>query len=134
MKPYRTIGNALAKINRQETTHHDLAHSPRPGTYRENVLSPTVLCKRIGDGTKSIAHPHGHRKYTIREVARLQDFPDKHVFSKPWVSAHRQIGNAVPPSVAKAMMTVLKESLEETDAVVRGRCNQLLSRMDRSPG
>lgn len=43
------------------------------------------------------------RYYTVRESARIQTFPDDYVFSASWTESMRQIGNAVPVKLAKAV-------------------------------
>lgn len=48
-------------------------------------------------------HPHENRFITPREAARLQGFPDWFMFSGPLTSAQRQIGNAVPVQLARAL-------------------------------
>lgn len=58
---------------------------------------------------------HFHYKYnrvpTARESARLQSFPDSFTFVGGKGSQLRQIGNAVPPLMAKALATILKKHL-----------------------
>ena len=69
----------------------------------------------------NFVHPFQHRNFTPREGARLQSFPDTYVFcGKPTVVSHKlltregriaerhlcqyaQIGNAVPPILARAV-------------------------------
>ncbi|ODQ56263.1 S-adenosyl-L-methionine-dependent methyltransferase [Saitoella complicata NRRL Y-17804] len=67
-------------------------------------------------------HPDG-RRFTLREVARLQSFPDDHLFP-PEISNRsigRMIGNAVPPWFAKAYLEEVRKTLEETDRQPRIR-------------
>jgi DNA (cytosine-5)-methyltransferase 1 len=47
-------------------------------------------------------HPEQHRALTLREGARLQGFPDAFRFTGNRDAVRRQIGNAVPPPLAKA--------------------------------
>ncbi len=57
-------------------------------------------------------HPTEHRPITHREAARLMGFPDDFVFKGSKIEIARQIGNAVPPPLAGALSTLVKESLD----------------------
>ena len=60
------------------------------------------------------AHPTQNRCITAREGARLQGFPDDFRFFGPKKDVARQIGNAVPPPLAKAIgVTLLKALIAE---------------------
>ena len=52
--------------------------------------------------SRTYYHPIEARYLTIREVAAIQSFPPHFRFSGSYTSMYRQIGNAVPPQVAKA--------------------------------
>ena len=49
---------------------------------------------------------------TVRMVARLQGFPDDWQFAGAKTSAYRQVGNAFPPPVAKAIALEVRKCLE----------------------
>ncbi|MBC3494435.1 DNA cytosine methyltransferase [Pseudomonas sp. SWRI100] len=57
------------------------------------------------------AHPVEHRSITLREGARLQTFPDDFSFDGNREEVARQIGNAVPPVLAKALGNSVIEAL-----------------------
>ena len=66
--------------------------------------APTVTAR--GDnkgGVVILPHPNGLRRMSCREIATVQSFPLDYVFSGPGSSIYRQIGNAVPPLLAKAV-------------------------------
>ena len=52
-------------------------------------------------------HPYQDRFITPREAARLQDFPDLHIFCGPTTSVQKQIGNAVPVGLSRALASHL---------------------------
>lgn len=61
-----------------------------------------------------ITHPVENRRYSVRECARIQSFPDDFSFNGiPLQSQYKVIGNAVPPIlgwvIAKALLNVLSE-------------------------
>lgn len=57
-------------------------------------------------------HPVKQRALSIREAARLQTFPDSFVFCGTKDSQYQQVGNAVPPILAKAIAERLCEYLD----------------------
>ena len=58
-------------------------------------------------------HPFLNRAITPREAARLQSFDDEFVFIGAKVQIRQQIGNAVPPLMAKAIADKIYEELGE---------------------
>lgn len=48
-------------------------------------------------------HPTLDRTLTIREVARIQTFPDEHIFVGPIINRGKQVGNAFPPLLASVI-------------------------------
>lgn len=68
------------------------------------IPAPTVTAR--GDdrgGVVILPHPNGRRRMTGRELATVQGFPPNYVFEGRLSSVYRQIGNAVPPILARAI-------------------------------
>ena len=60
-----------------------------------------------------ITHPFEDRRFTIREIARIQSFPDNFNFPyKTIANAYKVIGNAVPPVFAWVIAKALEKHLE----------------------
>lgn len=61
-------------------------------------------------------HPDEPRVITVREGARLQGFPDAHLFHPTVWHSFRMIGNSVSPIMAKAIFGAVKAKLETTQS------------------
>ncbi len=57
-------------------------------------------------------HPEQHRVVSVRECARSQGFPDTYRFYGNILDKHRQVGNAVPPPLARAIGLEVKKCVE----------------------
>lgn len=73
--------------------------------------SKTIVSHLAKDGNSYI-HPDQTRSITQREAARIQSFPDSHVFCGTPTDQWIQIGNAVPPALAYAIGCRLMDFLE----------------------
>lgn len=88
---------------RDRKDHTDRIHPDRP--------SGTVLVGSGAGGGRPFIHPIEHRHITVREAARLQSFPDWWEFHGGPTAAYRQVGNAVPPLMAKAVAVEILNAL-----------------------
>lgn len=71
--------------------------------------------KTIDTGHRNHFHYQYNRVPTIRENARLQSFPDDFVFTGTKTQQNRQVGNAVPPLLGKALGKILFDIIEDKD-------------------
>lgn len=87
--------------------------------HRYHVLEPnepstTIIAHLYKDGNRFIHYDSSQqRTITVREAARLQSFPDDFEFVGSRGNAYQMIGNAVPPRLARAIASAVKELLEE---------------------
>ena len=68
------------------------------GFFSTTVTNPEPMGKQ-----GRVLHPEQHRVVTVRECARSQGFPDSFRFAGTIMDKHRQIGNAVPPTMGQAI-------------------------------
>ena len=77
---------------------------------RYNSKKPSLT---INTGHRSHFHYKWNRIPTVRESARLQSFPDDFIFYGNKSQQYRQVGNAVPPLLGKAIAEQLKKYLQD---------------------
>ena len=79
-----------------------------------DMQSPTIDTRFDTPADGQTSHPFLNRAITPREAARIQSFPDKYFFLGKKKEVTKQIGNAVPPLLAKAIgEQILKSYMNE---------------------
>lgn len=116
LKPWRTVRDALVGLPEptmnSSSTFHDHVFQPGAKVYKGHTGSPLDLpAKTLKAGDHGV--PGGEnmmvlldgrvRYFSVRESARLQTFPDGYRFHGSWTETMRQLGNAVPVTLAQKM-------------------------------
>ena len=73
------------------------------GRLKWDSVSPTIDTRFDASSNGTNNHPFLNRAITPREAARIQSFDDKFIFLGTKVNIREQIGNAVPPLMAKGI-------------------------------
>lgn len=81
------------------------------GRLRWSYQSPTIDTRFDTPSNGTNSHPVLNRAITPREAARIQSFPDDFIFLGKKTYITKQIGNAVPPLLAKAIAETIKKQV-----------------------
>ena len=108
--PYNMLSSRFKKIADDPKRYH------APKFFRRfafGEINGTITASAQPENC-GITHPVENRRYSVRECARIQSFPDNYSFGAiPLQSQYKVIGNAVPPVlgwiVARALLNVLPE-------------------------
>lgn len=108
----------------------------KTGFYRRLRIdepSPTLVTSPI-QKSSLFGHPFQHRPLSVREYARIQQFPDDWNIEGSLYAQYRQIGNAVPVGLGKAIGEVLF-SLSQNNHFIHTRrikSNPILKKLDET--
>ena len=119
--PYTTIYQAIDPIPRNAPNHEKdyYAEEEVKTAYDGDKIGRTVTCK----GPDPRHHPNGFRPLTVREAAVLQTFKHDHPFGTGLTKTRlmQQIGNAVPPLLAKKLFLQIRNTLQAFDITEEAR-------------
>lgn len=121
----KTTNTAMERFRvlKQGQNFHSLDDALKTNTYTDVARTQNTIYLRLNydepSGTvvnvrKSMwIHPTQDRAISVREAARLQTFPDSFVFCGSKDKQYQQVGNAVPPIMAKSIAEKLAQILEK---------------------
>lgn len=109
--PYEHLAPRFKRIRDNMKKYHS------PNFYRR--FSRNEICGTITASAQpencGIVHPVENRRFTIREIARIQTFPDDYVFIddslKNITAMYKVIGNAVPVNMANAIALAIMQQV-----------------------
>ena len=89
-----------------------------PNFYRRfarHEINGTITAAATPENS-GILHPIENRRYSVREIARIQSFPDDYIFIGDSLSSkYKIIGNAVPPKLGKVIGDSIVRQLTELE-------------------
>lgn len=129
----KTTNTAMERFQalKQGQNFHALDKKLKENTYTDASRTQNTIylrlkyddpCGTVVNVRKSMwIHPTLDRAISVREAARLQTFPDSYVFCGSKDKQYQQVGNAVPPimakSIAKKLASLLKKGLEKEASI-----------------
>jgi DNA (cytosine-5)-methyltransferase 1 len=110
----RTGSGAWNDLRASIVPPYDTSKFPNKWRKMEPDLPARTLMAHLGKDSYSHIHYDSiqSRTISVREAARLQSFPDGFVFQGAMNAAFRQIGNAVPPLLSRAVAGEIASTIE----------------------
>lgn len=111
--PYEFLPDRLKRIKDNMKKYHS------PNFYRRfsrNEIAGTITAAATPENS-GIIHPIEDRRFSVREIARIQTFPDNYEFIGSVSGMYKIIGNAVPPKIGEVIGKSIIEALDSVDIV-----------------
>jgi DNA (cytosine-5)-methyltransferase 1 len=106
---WRSLPHHLLPAGMQRALRKD--HTRRYRRMKWDGIARSIITRFRDPKSGEYIHPEQDRTISIREAARLQSFPDWFVFEGNTSDQYDQVGNAVPPLLARAVATELRAML-----------------------
>lgn len=127
LEEHKAPNHSEIMIERMKNIKQGQNHSNLPENLKLGSGYPNIYGRLIADEPSDtitgncgcvsapgrFIHPFKHRAISVREGARLQSFRDSKKFIGSQNSKYKQVGNSVPPILAKALALKIKEFLSQ---------------------
>jgi len=135
-RPWLTVRDALSDLPdpeqepdraREIPNHRFIAGARSYPGHTGSPLDEPAKTLKAGDhgvpgGENMLRRPDGAIRYfSVRESARLQTFSDTYLFHGSWTETMRQLGNAVPVTLAEVVAKSIRRQLEQISGTVNRR-------------
>lgn len=108
---WRDLPRELLPAGMQRALRKD--HTRRYRRMTWDGIARSIITRFRDPKSGEYIHPDQTRTITIREAARIQSFPDWFIFEGGYSDQYDQVGNAVPPLLARAVGLSVKALLNE---------------------
>jgi DNA (cytosine-5)-methyltransferase 1 len=126
-RPWVTVRDVVGDLPPPTKSEFVAGHWQHPGArayknHTGSTMDEPSKALKAGDhgvpgGENMVANRWGNVRYfTVREMSRLQGFPDEFNVSGSWKAATRQLGNAVPTAMAQQMGAFVRHILDRAVA------------------
>lgn len=112
---WRDLPRDLLPAGMQRALRKD--HTRRFRRMRWDGVARSIITRFRDPKSGEYTHPEQDRTISIREAARIQSFPDWFAFEGNHTEQYDQVGNAVPPLLAKAVGEQLLKVLDGSEAL-----------------
>lgn len=111
---WRDLPTELLPPGMQRALRKD--HTRRFRRMKWDGVARSIITRFRDPKSGEYIHPEQARTISIREAARIQSFPDWFVFEGTYSEIYEQVGNAVPPLLARAVAAEIASMLKSVDA------------------
>ncbi len=113
---WRALPHHLLPGGMQRALRKD--HTRRYRRMQWDGIARSIITRFRDPKSGEYIHPEQHRTISIREAARIQSFPDWFVLEGNYTQQYDQVGNAVPPLLARAVAEEIGKMLRSREGLL----------------
>lgn len=134
MMEYIPEGSSAWEVNMPEDLKPTSGFGNTYARLDSNIPGMTITRNFACISSSRCIHPFINRGLTAREAARIQSFPDNYIFKGSKTDIEIEIGNSVPPILAKEIGESIIKMLDENTSINDLEKNIIIESRNRSEG